>query len=119
MRRWLTLFLVLVLPLQFSWAAAGIACAHETGSAAHHFGHHVHQHKADAKPAKEKGKAEVSKSMADTDCPYCHVSVPTPVADIPFFEAPQADSATLPEPLSLRALLLEEAPERPNWRQPA
>ena len=80
MRRWLILFLVFVLPLQLSWAAAGIACAHETGPAADHFGHHVHQHQDSGKSV-EHGKSVADKGQADTDCPYCHVSVPTPVVE--------------------------------------
>lgn len=43
MRRLLFIFLLAVLPLQWSWAAIGNACAHESGPQAH-FGHHAHQH---------------------------------------------------------------------------
>ena len=52
MRRWLTILLVLVMPLQFSWAAASVYCTHhEDGDAARHFGHHADQHPdSDADP---------------------------------------------------------------------
>lgn len=118
MRRWLILFLVFVLPLQLSWAAAGIACAHETGPAADHFGHHVHQHQDSGKSV-EHGKSVADKGQADTDCPYCHVSVPTPVVEFHFFDAPLTSSTALPESLSWRAWVFEEAPEKPNWRMPS
>ena len=48
MRRWLATLLLVLLPFQFSWAAVGGYCQHETGAAAKHFGHHNHQHQADA-----------------------------------------------------------------------
>ena len=46
MRRFVLLFLMLILPLQWSWAAVASVCRHETGSAAQHLGHHVHEHAA-------------------------------------------------------------------------
>ena len=42
MRRFVLLFLMLVLPLQWSWAAVSSGCRHETGSAAQHLGYHDH-----------------------------------------------------------------------------
>ncbi|MGE3296770.1 MAG: hypothetical protein AB7I68_05405 [Porticoccaceae bacterium] len=50
MRRWLILFLLALLPLQVSWAAAATVdqCAHDHDRTAAHFGHHqdanVHDH---------------------------------------------------------------------------
>jgi hypothetical protein len=70
MRRWLTIFLLVLIPLQLSWAAAASYCQHESGAAAKHFGHHEHQHNAaDGKdafpdPAKTTG--------GDPDCASCH-----------------------------------------------
>jgi hypothetical protein len=46
MRRWLSIFLLIVLPLQISWAVAATYCQHETGSTKH-FGHHDHKHQAE------------------------------------------------------------------------
>ena len=46
MRRLVLLFLILILPLQWSWAAVASVCLHETGSAAQHLGHHDHEHAA-------------------------------------------------------------------------
>ena len=47
MRRWLFIFLLLVLPFQMVWAAAAPYCAHEVNpSAKKHFGHHEHKHSA-------------------------------------------------------------------------
>jgi hypothetical protein len=46
MRRWFALFLLIFLPLQSVWAAAGVYCQHERKEAARHFGHHEHKHVA-------------------------------------------------------------------------
>jgi hypothetical protein len=40
MRRWLSILILVFLPFQFTWAAVGGYCQHETGAAAQHFGHH-------------------------------------------------------------------------------
>jgi hypothetical protein len=76
MKRYFLILLLVLLPLQFSWAIAGAYCAHEEG-AAPHFGHHVHKHdKANDGVKKDDVKHEAKKVQADTDCEYCH-HVPT------------------------------------------
>jgi hypothetical protein len=62
------IFLLLIVPFQFSWAAAGNYCQHESGSAAMHFGHHVHQHQDGA----EKSQSNVKSTKAHPDCGACH-----------------------------------------------
>lgn len=110
MRRWLTIFLLLLLPMQLSWAVGTAYCKHETGAAAQHFGHHEHQHKANADDNAQKSKATV-----DADCSTCHAGCVTAIFD----------ATSLPAMLmavdmyfghqfhfSSRPLSL---PERPNW----
>ncbi|WP_431262205.1 hypothetical protein ACQ859_18795 [Roseateles chitinivorans] len=46
MRRWLTVFLLILLPLQLSWAVAATYCTHEADPAVNHIGHHQHRHEA-------------------------------------------------------------------------
>ncbi len=48
MRRWLAIFLLVFIPLQFTWAAASAYSQHENWDAANHFGHHAHEHKMSA-----------------------------------------------------------------------
>lgn len=48
MRRWLTVFLLILLPLQLSWAVAATYCAHEADPAVNHIGHHQHRHETAA-----------------------------------------------------------------------
>ncbi|MBV7427825.1 hypothetical protein KW847_12895 [Acidovorax sp. sif0715] len=121
MRRLLLVFLLLFMPLQFIWAAASPYCGHEAAPQASHFGHHVHEHRADvpAEPSHasetQDHKALATTGTADMDCHACHgvgsgmalsagaqaivVSVARPVSQV----AP----AWVHPPLS--------RPERPNW----
>jgi cytochrome c5 len=86
MRRWLLVLLLLVLPLQFAWAAAAPYCAHEaTPAASKHPGHHQHVH---------QGGSDVAKAGDDgngigtdhTDCASCHAgaaaTLPPPAAGL-------------------------------------
>lgn len=74
MRRLLLVFLSILLPLQFAWAGAAAYCAHESAdqpaAVTSHFGHHTHEHNADAHQAgKTAGK---SAKLPDGDCTACH-----------------------------------------------
>lgn len=79
MRRWLALLLLFIVPLQLSYAAASVYCEHETGMAAKHFGHHLHQHKGQDGSTKGDGhgdsKGTAKKALHD-DCGSCHMSMP-------------------------------------------
>ncbi|QTD44957.1 hypothetical protein [Ottowia testudinis] len=70
MRKLLAIFMLMFIPLQFSWAVAATYCQHENGAAAKHFGHHDHQHKtADGKDA----SSDPAKTIGgDPDCASCH-----------------------------------------------
>jgi hypothetical protein len=72
MKRYFLIFLLAMLPLQFSWAIAGTYCAHEE-AAVPHFGHHVHKHDESKDGAsRDDGKHAATKIQLDTDCDYCH-----------------------------------------------
>jgi hypothetical protein len=114
MKRFLLLFLLIALPFQMSWAAASSYCEHESGKAAHHFGHHEHQHHAsgESKPVKSK------LGMNDHDCGHCQHGTAA-ISSI------QADNPSLPQALRLIPFdvhrYISHIPDRipkPNW-QPA
>ena len=114
MRKWLTILLLVFLPLQLSWAVAASYCQHESGAAAKHFGHHDHQHKAaDGKDA----SPDPSKLMGgDPDCASCHAGCASPlpcavtVASLANSSLDTADyGARLTSPPFERL-------ERPQWR---
>ena len=68
MRRLVALVILLALPLQWTFAAVGEYCQHESiPTAQQHLGHHAHQH-VDKPGSKENSK----KGGADWDCPACH-----------------------------------------------
>lgn len=69
MRRLLLVLLLALLPLQWSWAAAGSVCAHEAGPSTH-FGHHAHQHDHDHAFATERA-ADEAPSQVHHDCGVC------------------------------------------------
>lgn len=69
MRRLLAILVLLVLPLQWSFAAVAEYCQHETAPAAQsHLGHHDKQ-TVDRSAESGKDKSGVP---GDFDCPMCH-----------------------------------------------
>ena len=114
MRRWLTLLLLVMLPLQFTWAAAAAYCQHEKAPAAHHVGHHEHEH-VQATKATDPDAAKTAKVFGDNDCGYCQLSAAKPLRvqalAIPALSGPPALHAGVP-PLQTRD---PDRRERPNW----
>jgi len=114
MRRWLSILLLVFLPLQFSWAAVGVYCQHETGTQASHFGHHDHQHQA--APDQKGGAVPDFSAGIDNDCSACHAGCCSLVffGDAGFsLTGPASPTLTgyqfrLPAPPPY-------PPERPNW----
>lgn len=73
MRRWIAILLLIVLPLQLTWAVAANYCQDESGSGVRHFGHHLHGHQGGVGSAKGAAKGGVKdlvkgKQQADRDC---------------------------------------------------
>ena len=100
MRRWLVVLMLLVLPLQFAWAAAAPYCAHEaTTAAGKHPGHHQHLHQGggDAANADDDGAGNGAKH---TDCATCHAGATAtlllPAAE--WFCAPRDELREAPPP---------------------
>ena len=113
MRRWFTIFLLLLLPMQLSWAVGTAYCKHETGAAAQHFGHHEHQHTADADSA--DSNTLNATSSGDPDCGTCHagcVSAIVPSMPLPVIGLSPDLHQSPPFQISSHTPSL---PERPNW----
>lgn len=114
MRRYLILFLLVLMPLQLSWAAAGAYCEHETGEQAQHFGHHVHQHAPSAKTSDtDNGKIE-KQNGSHPDCGACHAGAVALIdgAPAPGFVEWSSAEFTHSDPVSSS---LNSPPERPQW----
>lgn len=82
MRKCLLIFLLMFLPLHFTWAAAAGYCRHESNvspvSLSNHFGHHDHQHQTDDGNKQDKQSSAASSDIkikteaSDADCTACH-----------------------------------------------
>lgn len=112
MRRLFAILLLMLLPVQFSWASAAAYCQHETGRQAWHVGHHEH----DAQPpCHDASGGQKHAAGIDHDCGACHAAAGLAlVAELhvalPLFAAVAADG--------YRAALSSAPPgipERPNW----
>lgn len=144
MRRWLTVFLLILLPLQLSWAVAATYCAHEADPAVSHVGHHEHRHEAsddaasadaagadagggkgspDASTPEQAGNAEKFAEKAadkaltcvDDDCGFCHLGHSQPVASTPIVLPAMAGPVTSATVSEVWSSRGPDRRERPNW----
>jgi len=127
MRRWLAVFLLLLLPLQFSWAAVASYCAHEGDAGGGHFGHHDHgghghgiaglaDEAVDDEAVTDEGEAGAASSAeADIDCGHCHGHCAGIVQIVPGSEAQASASAPPVSADGPRVEHMPAAPERPQW----
>ena len=121
MRRWLTLVLLVLLPIQFTWASAAPYCQHEVTDS-FHFGHHVHEHlaspSADAQGdgSQDQGGNQDRGLTVDSDCGYCQFSVvkSLPVPQLAFANVSMGSVSTMP--LASFKFRAPDRLERPNWR---
>ena len=131
MRRWLAVFLLILLPLQLSWAVAAAYCGHDGqvegavitgsdgGAMPPHVGHHEHRHEppAGASASADAGsEAADASTAAEDDCGICHFGHTQPPVSMPVawpgVSAP-AIAADGPDLWSSRG---PDRHERPNWR---
>ena len=111
MRRLVLICMMLLLPLQWTWAAAAAYCEHESSATAQHLGHHEHKHHA---ATGDKSDKSASKALADNDCGVCHLSslqwVDVTIATM--------DMTSAPPPQLERGVLfsshIPSGPERPD-----
>lgn len=115
MRRSFLVILILLLPLQLSWAAMAPYCQNEASQTRIHFGHH--EHKTSQKPILTKD--HVSKSVADndTECGLCHLSCCKSVTTYTRLKLSadfnMAVYSLTPSDFSSH---IAEGPEKPNWQ---
>lgn len=113
MRALVLRLLLVLLPLQFLWAGAALACQHEPNPTAMHFGHHtVAKSQADQ-------SGDTKPPPSGTDCSVCHLASSQFVfADAASFvvSASEAPALTATPRLATRG---PDRPERPNWHPPS
>lgn len=123
MRRFVAILLLMVLSVQFSWAAAASYCEHEQDATPQHIGHHEHQH-AQAEPGLDKSPADApdedgSKKAtgAHADCAYCHLSAAKNFSTLTMaLPRSTASSPALAATVAVELHLLERI-ERPKWHR--
>lgn len=117
MRRWLTILLLVLLPTQMSWAAVADYCAHESGAAADHVGHHdhaTHGHAlADASDVHDADDGAAS--AADVDCSHCHGQCAGMLLSLVPAPLDRLASTPLSAGDAPRAAHTAAQPERPQW----
>ncbi len=111
MKRLVIILILMLFPLQATWAAIGAYCQHESGATAQHFGHHAHQHKADEGKSKKSSLPKL-----DADCAFCCVSgIAHFVSSLHYIPI---DTLSVTHALAASDALpssLHERPERPKW----
>jgi hypothetical protein len=77
MRRWLQIFLLFLLPFQFSWAASAAYCQHERDLQPRHWGHHEHEPDANSHGSARADDTQKSPATQPNavlgDCAACHL----------------------------------------------
>ncbi len=113
MRRLLMILMLMLMPLQLSWAAVASYCQHETGVAASHIGHHEHEHQANAvEPDPDNAK---SLGTLDADCGFCHACGATIVSSIRDVSQISVVSRFATRHHDRAGSAFLSRPERPNW----
>lgn len=114
MRRLVTIFLLVLMPMQLTWAALSVYCPHETGSPARQVDAHDHQHQADADQEDRSDPHATGNVNADSGS--CHAGHITALFGSGRLPAVSVSSETytayqiqVPSPPHL------SLPERPNW----
>jgi len=113
MRRWLAIFLLVLLPLQSTWAAAAAYCQHEADAATKHFGHHDHKHHQGS-----SDKTDAPSFAADLDCAVCHAGFTAATANVPALALDLTPPALTPRNPHAPVSPPAAQPERPNWSFP-
>lgn len=120
MRRWLAIFLLLLLPAQYSWAAVAVYCAHEQGKSVKHAGHHQHAHKEAGHSAGETTHASHEGGKApggvDNDCSTCHLGAAQSLPPQSALAAVSAPSIAYTYALAFDSHI-PPGLDRPDWRR--
>ncbi|GCL64789.1 hypothetical protein [Pseudaquabacterium pictum] len=119
MRRWLAILLLVLLPLQSTWAAVASYCAHAAAGAVDHGGHHGQADTSHADhgvvPEQPVSSDSASCVLSGMGCGHCHghgagmLSVASGFVPAAHGGAPSAATAVP------GAEHLPAQPERPQW----
>lgn len=97
MRRWLSILLLVMMPLQLGWAALGSHCQHESDERSQHLGHHAHHHDSTQQDDDTRGDG-----TAHADCNSCITGSLVPLGSVLLIPTPptaRSIAAFEPHPL--------------------
>ena len=115
MRRYVILFLLVLMPLQLSWAAVGSYCDHESGQQAQHLGHHPHQHTEGKGAADNKPGNIKQPGGTHADCSVCHAGAAIASVDESSTPGSSAGAKSISWCSDHAPSALKDRPERPKW----
>lgn len=110
MHRWLSLILLVLLPLQMAWAVAGANCQHEPAVQAQHFGHHLHAHQA-----QDQDTEDAAPDAQHADCGSCLISLLSLPSHPPMTRALPVTSPQIDHLNPRLRFRPNTPPERPDW----
>lgn len=117
MKRYVLIFLLMLLPFQFSWATVASYCQHESDPVAQHLGHHA---AADSKQDQDGSGDSKLNASSDADCSFCHFSCSKPMNSHTAWTPPAPEKNRFTASLSpLYLSHIGESPEEPDWMRAA
>ncbi|MDH0383491.1 cation efflux protein, CzcI family [Comamonas aquatica] len=115
MYRLIAVFMLALLPFQFSWSAVAAYCMHESATTqAQHVGHHEHKHEAKS-VVDHADKNGQNANQLDADCSVCH-GVGVGALDLSYAkQGVTHDSSVGAQPNERLACVTPTPPDRPQW----
>jgi len=113
MKKWMAIWLLVLLPMQLSWAVVAGYCQHETGATAKHPGHHTHDHQAADHP--ESGNDGLASPGVHHDCATCHLACAAALTSDLRTPAVVTDQERPFDDQLNPSWAHTERPERPQW----
>lgn len=120
MRRWFLIFLLVLLPFQFSWASASAYCQHERDTQPEHWGHHESETRGTDRSHSGEGAQKDTSTQPNAvvgDCAVCHFghAQHTDSLAAPVESAARAAQALRGMPAERFASHISDVPVRPDW----
>ena len=115
MYRLIAVFMLALLPFQFSWSAVAAYCMHESATTqAQHVGHHEHKHEAKSM-VDDADKNGQNADQLDADCSVCH-GVGVGALNLSYAkQGVTHDSSVGSQPNEQLASVTPTPPDRPQW----
>jgi cytochrome c553 len=120
MRRWLLIFLLVLLPFQFSWASASAYCQHERDTQPEHWGHHESETRGTDRSHSGEGAQKNSSTQPNAvvgECAVCHAGYAqhADASVAPVLAAVHVTQALRAMPAERFASHISDVPLRPDW----